>query len=413
MADDFLIAVITPEHPAEDEGAKLTALLRSGAADVVHLRHPGASLRQMRDIVEAVPQRWHSRLRLHGHFALLDDFNLAGPHLNSRCHQWDRTLSPGPARWQPTITRSCHTVDELSEAGKYEYVTLSPVYPSISKPGYGKKQNLDLLAPYLRGRRAVALGGVSPHNLSELKLAGFYGAALLGAVWQGDFWANLRRLRMLRPGRFELQYITNGITPADVAQEVRNVLDGGCRWVQVRMKDATDSQVRSAVDLVRPMCERVRAILLIDDRVHLVRATGADGVHLGHDDMAPSEARRILDPEAIIGSTANDLDQVRGLDFAEIDYAGVGPLRFTATKKKLAPVLGYEGYGKIFEWMRGNSCRLPVVAIGGVTPSDVPLLFEAGVSGVAVSGAIGNAPDPVAATREFLRNTMIDLNIPK
>lgn len=399
MADDFLIAVITPPEIVEDEARKVTALLSSGAADAVHLRHPAASLQQMRAIVEAVPQQWHSRLRLHGHFALLDELNLAGPHLNSRCPQWNRTVVPGQSRWQPTVTRSCHSVDELADAARYDYVTLSPIYPSISKPGYGKHRDLAGLTPHLLGKRVVALGGVRPRNLHELQRAGFSGAALLGAVWEGDFWANLRRLRMLRPGRFSLQYITNGATPEDVAREVSLVLEGGCRWVQVRMKDADDAQVRRAVELVQPMCRQARAVLLIDDRVRLVRETGADGVHLGRDDMAPAEARRILGQMAIIGSTANNLDQVRALDFADIDYAGVGPLRFTATKKKLAPVLGFEGFDNIFGWMREHDCHLPVVAIGGITAADVAPLLKAGASGVAVSGAIGNAPDPVKAAR--------------
>lgn len=112
MADDFLIAVIAPPEIVEDEAAKVSALLASGAADVVHLRHPEASLRQMRDLVEAVPQRLHSRLRLHGHFALLDQFNLAGLHLNSRCPEWNRDIAEGQGRWRPTVTRSCHTMAE-------------------------------------------------------------------------------------------------------------------------------------------------------------------------------------------------------------------------------------------------------------------------------------------------------------
>ncbi len=397
-----MIAVITPHEIADDEALKVTALLRTGAADVVHLRHPGATLRQMRFLIESVPQCWHGRLRLHGHFALLDEFNLAGPHLNSRCPEWHRPVLPGAGHWHPTITRSCHSASELADIDRYEYVTLSPVYPSISKPGYGAVSPLSHLTPDVAGKPVVALGGVTPQNLDELHRAGFSGAALLGAVWQGDFWANLRMLHMLRPGRFDLQYITNGSTVDEVADEVSRVLDGGGRWIQVRMKNAPDDTVRAASERVLPMCRKASAILLIDDRVELARSVGADGVHLGCEDMAPARARDILGPEAIIGSTANNLEQVQQLDFAHIDYAGVGPLRFTTTKEKLAPVLGLEGFSTIFRWLEAEHIHLPVVAIGGVRTGDVEALRTAGARGVAVSGAIGNAADASAATREFL-----------
>lgn len=152
------------------------------------------------------------------------------------------------------------------------------------------------------------------------------------------------------------------------------------------------------------MCAAKGAILLVDDRVALVNRLGIDGVHLGKTDMAPAEARNLLGRQAIIGSTANNLDQVKALDFENIDYAGVGPLRFTTTKKNLAPVLGLDGYQQIMNYLRSQEQDLPIVAIGGIVPEDVAQLRATGVCGVAVSGAIANAPDPKIATMEFLKN---------
>ncbi len=404
MADKFKIIAITPPHMRPDEALRIWHMLEMGAVDMVHLRHPDASYREMRNLIEAIPQKWHSRLRLHGHFVLLNEFNLAGPHLNSRCPQWNQRVESGRGKWVPTISKSCHKIEELTDIGDYEYVTLSPIYPSISKPGYRGSFKLDTLSAHIEGKPVIALGGVSPDKFRVLKKAGFAGAALLGYIWDApDTERTLRRIKMMRDDRFALQYITNGRTPYEVEAEVQRVLAGGCRWVQVRMKDASDDTVADALRRVKPICDLLGAILLVDDRVNLVNRLSIDGVHLGQKDMAPAEARRVLGRQAIIGSTANNLDQVKDLDFDNIDYAGVGPLRFTSTKKNLAPVLGLEGYERIMDYLRQTDRDLPIVAIGGIVPDDAESLLRLGVSGIAVSGAIGNAPDPKRATVNFVQ----------
>ncbi|MCC8119176.1 MAG: thiamine phosphate synthase [Bacteroidales bacterium] len=405
MADDFKIVAITPPHQRADEALRIWHMLESGAVDMVHLRHPDASYREMSNLIEAIPQKWHSRLRLHGHFVLLNEFNLAGPHLNRRCPEWNLPVVKGKGAWHPTVSKSCHKAEELREASQFEYVTLSPIYPSISKPGYRGNFNIEKLADELAGRRVIALGGVTPDKFHELRKAGFAGAALLGYIWYAqDTERTLRRIKMMRGDRFSLQYITNGATPYEVEAEVQGVLAGGCRWVQVRMKEADDEVVAEALRRVKPMCAAKGAILLVDDRVALVNRLGIDGVHLGKTDMAPAEARNLLGRQAIIGSTANNLDQVKALDFENIDYVGVGPLRFTTTKKNLAPVLGLDGYQQIMSYLRSQEQDLPIVAIGGIVAEDVAQLRATGVSGVAVSGAIANAPDPKIATMEFLKS---------
>lgn len=401
MAGDFTIVAYTPELPVKDEAEKITALLRSGAADAVHLRHPALSAQEVASILADIPAALHPRIRIHDHFrVLIPRFNLGGAHVGSRA-------SADDVKWLiengiPT-SKSCHTVAEvLALPPCFDGCTLSPVRPSISKSGYGGHfSDADLRQAAASGKRVIALGGVTPSNVLSLRRLGFGAAALLGWIWQGNFSQRLRALRMLPC--FALQYITNGATPADVAAEVAPVLAGGCRWVQIRMKDAPDSDVAAAVELVKPMTDKARAILLLDDRVSLAASLGVDGVHLGKSDMPAAEARALLPASMIIGSTANTFANIARLSAeGASDYVGLGPLRFTSTKKNLAPTLGYDGYRAILSEMRAAAIHIPVVAIGSVAIPDCRPLLDAGASGVAVSGSIRLAPDPAAATSAFL-----------
>ncbi|MDE6483168.1 MAG: thiamine phosphate synthase [Rikenellaceae bacterium] len=199
-----------------------------------------------------------------------------------------------------------------------------------------------------------------------------------------------------------LQYITTGATPAEIAREVASFLCGGGRWVQLRMKEAPDRAVTEAAEMLLTPIHACGGILLIDDRVEVAARVGADGVHLGRDDMPPAEARAIMG-DAIIGATANTADHIMAAVEAGVDYIGLGPFRYTTTKKRLSPVLGAEGYREVL-----SSCGAsipPVVAIGGITPDDIETLAATGVWGVAVAGAIAHGADPVAATELFVKLT--------
>ena len=199
-----------------------------------------------------------------------------------------------------------------------------------------------------------------------------------------------------------LQFITNTACGIDVTDQVRQVLEGGCEWIQLRMKDASDDSIRKVVEEIKPMCKENEAILILDDRVELAKELELDGVHLGKSDMPPSKARLILGAGAIIGVTANtfeDIELVRALD---IDYIGIGPFRYTTTKSNLSPVLGLEKYSDIIKRMHSAGIEIATVAIGGITTEDVASLIDTGVNGVAVSGAIANADDIKAETTLFL-----------
>lgn len=199
-----------------------------------------------------------------------------------------------------------------------------------------------------------------------------------------------------------LQFITHPSDRYTIAEEVQMVLEGGCRWIQLRLKDATDEEFRQTALEIIPMCKEHEAFLVFDDRVELAMEMSIHGVHLGKFDMNPLVARETMGAEAIIGCTANTATDIKAFKGKDVDYIGLGPFRYTTTKSKLSSVLGLEGYADIIREIRAAEIELPVVAIGGITLDDIDDIMATGVNGVAMSGAIINAPDPVDYTRAVL-----------
>lgn len=130
----------------------------------------------MRRLVESIREDFHSRLILHSHFRLIKEYGLGGAHLNGR---W-----PDAPGFSTQLSCSCHSLAELECAPRFRYVTLSPVYPSISKPGYDPQPFAGFLKGKMPAPNVIALGGVTPETYPELREAGFAGAARLGDVWK-------------------------------------------------------------------------------------------------------------------------------------------------------------------------------------------------------------------------------------
>lgn len=200
----------------------------------------------------------------------------------------------------------------------------------------------------------------------------------------------------------QVQFISHTNGRWSDLEGIEKALEGGCKWVQLRMKDASDDEVAAAGAKAAEMCRRAGAVLIVDDRVHLVDKIGAHGVHLGKNDMPVAEARRIIGVTKRIGGTANTADDVRRLADQGADYIGCGPFRFTTTKKGLAPVLGLDGYRAIVDEVRSEGIETPIVAIGGIVADDIDQLMRTGVDGVAVSGCVLNADSPTEAMKEII-----------
>jgi thiamine-phosphate pyrophosphorylase len=199
-----------------------------------------------------------------------------------------------------------------------------------------------------------------------------------------------------------IQFISHYSERYSYLDSIQLALEGGCRWIQLRMKDATDDEVRPIAIKTQQLCRQYHATFIIDDRVALVRELGADGVHLGKNDMPIREARQLLGPDFIIGGTANTFEDAKAHYEASADYIGCGPFRFTTTKKKLAPVLGLEGYRSIIHQIREARIDIPVVAIGGITKADIPAILQTGITGIALSGTVLRADDPIAEMNHII-----------
>lgn len=201
-----------------------------------------------------------------------------------------------------------------------------------------------------------------------------------------------------------IQFITHSNNRYGYVDGARLALEGGCRWVQLRMKEATEAEFMAAAAEIGRLCKEHGATFVLDDHVEWVEKTGSDGVHLGKNDMPIDEARKILGSDKIIGGTANTFEDVERLYRQGADYIGCGPFRFTTTKKNLSPVLGLEGYQHIVDQMKSHGINLPIVAIGGILESDIKSILATGVSGIAVSGGILNAENPAEEMQRFLKH---------
>lgn len=200
-----------------------------------------------------------------------------------------------------------------------------------------------------------------------------------------------------------LQFITHETPRFSTLESAKAALEGGCKWIQLRRKEAAADELKGIAAELKSLCQTYGATFIIDDHVLLAKECGADGVHLGKTDMAPAEARRVLGGGFIIGGTANTFEDIERLCGEGVDYVGLGPFRFTETKKNLSPLLGLEGYRKIAALCRENNIHIPIVAIGGIGRDDIPGILDAGITGIALSGTILRAGDPVEETKNIIK----------
>ena len=199
---------------------------------------------------------------------------------------------------------------------------------------------------------------------------------------------------MLPINSFCLQFITHQTERFDAFASAKVALEGGCRWIQLRMKETPLAEVKEVALRLKPLCESYNAVFLLNDHVELCKEINASGVHLGKTDMNPLEARKLLGNDFIIGGTCNTFEDIENLRDSQVDYIGLGPFRFTKTKQNLSPTLGIDGYKNIVNQCERANIAIPIVAIGGITNEDIVPILETGVSGIALSSAILRAENP-------------------
>ena len=259
------------------------------------------------------------------------------------------------------------------------------------------------------------MGGIDKSNIQICKELGFSGCALLGAMWKGDhltpdlisnrfrnIQANAKSL-IVNSAISSFQFITNDFSKLDELEQIQAVCESGARWVQFRLKNRSDEDIVRLGKQAAEICHHYHATLIINDHVHLIKEIGAHGVHLGKTDMSPIEARHLLGADYIIGGTGNNMDDVSQLHKAGVDYIGLGPFRFTQTKKNLAPILGINGYKQILQECQNQDINIPIVAIGGIEIEDTASLMEIGLHGIALSSSITSSEDITKTTKNYLK----------
>ena len=202
----------------------------------------------------------------------------------------------------------------------------------------------------------------------------------------------------------KLQYISQGFTIEDQELNIRKALDNGVKWIQVRWKNIPENEFIKLCEISKKLCSDNHAICIINDHIQIAKLVDADGVHLGINDESIEVARQLLGQNKIIGGTANTIEDVLQRMNEPCDYIGLGPLRFTSTKEKLSPILGFEGYEEIIQNLKEKSLEIPkIFAIGGVVLEDIKLLHQIGIYGVAVSGIITNEPTVINEFKKVLQ----------
>lgn len=173
---------------------------------------------------------------------------------------------------------------------------------------------------------------------------------------------------------------------------VAAAVKGGATLVQLRNPDAHGRVLTEEARALKALLAPLGIPLIVNDRVDVAHAAGADGVHLGQDDLTPAEARAILGPDAIVGLSVGNPGEFAASELSGVDYLGVGPVRGTGTKADAGQAIGLEGVAAV-----RALTRLPIVAIGGIDLSIAADAIRAGSDGIAVVSAICAAHDPKEA----------------
>jgi thiamine-phosphate pyrophosphorylase len=187
----------------------------------------------------------------------------------------------------------------------------------------------------------------------------------------------------------------------DLAELASLVVRGGATLVQLRDKHGSTQAMVETARAIRSQLAPLGVPLLINDRADVAFAAGADGVHLGQDDMAIEDARRLLGPHAVIGLSIKTLDQAAHAAIEHLDYVCIGGVFATSSKDNPDPPIGLAGLRSIFAKMRGRDRDLPIGAIAGIDATNADAVIAAGADGIAVISALSLAPDPQAAARDL------------
>ncbi|MDR2556387.1 MAG: thiamine phosphate synthase [Bacteroidales bacterium] len=431
------IIPITTDGTLAGEHKAIILLFEKCGVEWLHVRKPSFSLNEIRQWITSLPSEYHPRLRLHDHFELAGEFTIGGLHLNAR--------NPlPPVSYSGKLSASCHSLQQAKErlqaaappAPQATDVFLSPIFDSISKVGYKSNfpqheliEQMSNMPPACK-TRIIALGGITPQNIKQIQYLGFGGAAVIGSLWKRyceskniehlleDYTAlkkaaNAAELNnnpqaqitisthQSAPTLPKVMFITHATEKYNYIQSAEIALQGGIRWIQYRHKPpVTELQQQTEISAITALCKQYGALLTINDHPSL--AINSHGLHVGLQDITVAEARLLFGRDKIIGGTANTFDHIKTHAEQHANYVGVGPFRYTETKKNLSPVLGLDGYANLVKQCSNENINIPIYAIGGIRTEDIEPLMATGIYGIAISSLILQAKDPVETSKTIV-----------
>ncbi len=200
----------------------------------------------------------------------------------------------------------------------------------------------------------------------------------------------------------KLHFITLNNEKISHLKQVEQYCLGGAKWIQLRIKDVEHGKILQTAEEALQICRKYNSQLIINDYVDICAKINAGGVHLGKNDLPIDAARKELSPKYIIGGTANTYKDIENLYKQKVDYIGLGPFKFTKTKKNLSPVVGLHYYSEITQKLKSEDKNIPVIAIGGIKIEDIKNLIQTGIYGIAVSSAVATGEDIVRETERFI-----------
>ncbi len=202
---------------------------------------------------------------------------------------------------------------------------------------------------------------------------------------------------------FSLQYISYPDQHGNHIPGIQSVLEGGGKWIQLRMKNCALDEIEQVAIQVKTLCEKFQATFILNDHPELVSKLDLDGVHIGKKDIAAHKARAIIGKGKILGRTCNSINDLIETINLPIDYIGFGPYKFTNTKAEISDVLGQNIFGELNDLSKTHNLK-PIVGIGGIEVGDIETLTTYGINGIAASGMLRNK------TTEEIKNIVEEIN---
>ncbi|MCF0060048.1 thiamine phosphate synthase [Dyadobacter chenwenxiniae] len=414
-----LIAISHPEF-IPNEAERINALFRDGLLRL-HIRKPGCNVADLNRLIGDINPDFYSKIALHSHHELAAQYGITRLHFPEKLRK--ETPEFMMEKFENAgfkLSTSIHDIDELDGLSKaFDYTFFGPVFDSISKTGYQRAITDDFyLEEEKKAVKVIAIGGIKRSNLHMIKTMNFDGAAMLGAIWYSEFHFSIsliagglspRQLKKLKNENLDqdldsaansntkkierLHFISNQTLEMSHLDSIGLALQAGCKWIQLRVKDQPENDVLELAHAAKALCDSYAAKLIINDFPNIAKAVDAYGLHLGLNDMPIPEARKIVGKNMTIGGTANKFEDILLRISEGADYIGLGPFRFTRTKQNLSPILGLEGYLDLMQKLSEQKINIPIIAIGGILPGDVPTLMTTGIHGVAMSSALIQSQD--------------------